>query len=208
MVMSKFFAAIFALGLSSFAPAQETSPEEQQRILQELKERNAKRPVLLSQDDDAELKTRILEKVRAKLTTDRAALLQRIEKIIDEELGKTAPAAKPPKETPDRTTPKAEPEGDAKVKDIERKMRLLEEQKETLAAEMAKTKRQAADEALREEARKNGPHDAEEAQEMFDNALELHDKDKNYRESIKLFKRIYYNFPKTRVGAISAYNAA
>src|SRR2546427_11443303 len=151
MVMSKFFAAMFVLGLPSFALAQETRPEEQQRILQELKERNAKRlPVLLSQDDDAELKARILEKVRAKLTTDRAALLKRIEKIIDEELGTTAPSAKPPKETPDRTTPKAEPEGDAKVKDLEKKMRLLEEQKETLAAEMAKTKRQAADEALRE----------------------------------------------------------
>jgi tetratricopeptide (TPR) repeat protein len=172
--MSKFFAAIFVLGLSSFA---------------------------LAQDTDAELKARILEKVRAKLSADRAALLNRIEKIIDEELA--APAAKKP------TTPgKAEPEGDAKVKDLERKMRLLEEQKETLAAEMAKAKRQAGDEALREEARRDGPHDAEEAQEMFDNALELHDKDKNYRESIKLFKRIYYNFPKTRVGSIAAYNAA
>jgi len=176
--MSKFLAAIFVLGLSSFA---------------------------LAQDTDAELKARILEKVRAKLSADRSALLQRIEKIIDEELNKTGPAAKP---GPAKPAPKAEPEGDAKVKDIERKMRLLEEQKETLAAEMAKAKRQAADEALREEARNDGPHDAEEAQEMFDNALELHDKDKNYREAIKLFKRIYYNFPKTRVGAISAYNAA
>ena len=176
--MSKFFAAVFVLGLSSFA---------------------------LAQDTDADLKARILEKVRAKLSADRSALLQRIEKIIDEELSKTGPAAKP---GPAKPTPKTEPEGDAKVKDIERKMRLLEEQKETLAAEMAKAKRQAGDEGLREEARKDGPHDAEEAQEMFDNALELHDKDKNYREAIKLFKRIYYNFPKTRVGAISAYNAA
>ena len=170
--MSKYLAAIFALGISSLACAQ---------------------------DGDAELKARILEKVRTKLAADRAALIKRIEKIIDEELSKTAPTAKPEKPLP---------EGDAKVKDLERKMRLLEEQKETLAAEMAKAKRQAADEGLREEARRDGPHDAEEAQEMFDNALELHDKDKNYRESIKLFKRIYYNFPKTRVGAISAYNAA
>jgi tetratricopeptide (TPR) repeat protein len=170
--MSKFFSAIFVLGLSSFAFAQDT--------------------------DNAELKQRILEKVRAKLSADRSALLKRIEKIIDEELTKDAPAVKTP----------AQPEGDAKVKDLERKMRLLEEQKETLAVEMAKAKRQAADEPLREEARKSGPHDAQEAQEMFDNALELHDKDKNYREAIKLFKRIYYNYPKTRVGAISAYNAA
>jgi tetratricopeptide (TPR) repeat protein len=178
--MSKFFAAIFVLGLSSFA---------------------------LAQDGDAELKARILEKVKAKLSSDRAALLKRIEAIIDEELSSPKPAAKRPT-PPAKPDPKSEPEGDAKVKDLERKMRLLEEQKETLASEMAKAKRAAADEALREEARKDGPHDAEEAQEMFDNALELHDKDKNYREAIKLFKRIYYNFPRTRVGAISAYNAA
>ena len=179
--MSKVLAAILLLGLSSFASAQ---------------------------DETAELKARILEKVRVKLSADRAALMKRIETIIDEELNKGTPAARKPAPDKPGPGPKAEPEGDAKVKDIERKLRLLEEQKETLASEMAKAKRQAADEGLREEARKDGPHDAEEAQEMFDNALELHDKDKNYREAIKLFKRIYYNFPKTRVGAISAYNAA
>ena len=152
------------------------------------------------QDQD-ELKARILEKVRTKLATDRTALLKRIEKIIDEELAKDGPAAKAP-------TAPAPAEGDAKVKELERKMRQLEEQKETLAIEVAKAKRLAADEPLKEEAKRNGPHDGEEAQEMFDNALELHDKDKNYREAIKLFKRIYYNFPKSKMGAISAYNAA
>ncbi|MBV8881023.1 MAG: hypothetical protein JO332_13725 [Planctomycetaceae bacterium] len=170
--MSKYLAAIFMLGLSSSAFAQDADP--------------------------AEVKARILEKVRAKLAADRSALLQRIGKIIDEELAKE-PAAK---------TPTAPAQGDPTVKDLERKMRQLEEQKETLAVEMAKAKRLAADEPLKEEARKNGPHDGEEAQEMFDNALELHDKDKNYREAIKLFKRIYYNFPKSKMGAISAYNAA
>jgi tetratricopeptide (TPR) repeat protein len=230
--MSTYLAAIFVLGLPSFARAQELNAEkldglrfELLRCEQPLHELTATRTSaqesfsfnatpgfvvsfeFLMQDADADLKARILEKVRAKLSTDRAALLRRIEKIIDDELGKPAPVAKPDKPGPG-PGPKAEPEGDAKVKDLERKMRLLEEQKETLAAEMAKAKRQAGDEALREEARKGGPHDAEEAQEMFDNALELHDKDKNYREAIKLFKRIYYNFPKTRVGAISAYNAA
>ena len=148
-----------------------------------------------AQDD--ELKARILEKVRTKLAADRAALMKRIEKIIDEEL--SSPSAK---------VPTAPAEGDQKVKELERKMRQLEEQKETLATEMAKEKRLAADEPLKEEARRNGPHDGDEAQEMFDNALELHDKDKNYRESIKLFKRIYYNFPKSKMGAISAYNTA
>ena len=170
--MSTFLAALLALGLSSSA---------------------------LAQDDSAELKARILEKVKVKLASDRSALLQRIDKIIDEELSK--PGALP-------KGPAAPAEGDAKVKELERKMRQLEEQKETLATEMAKEKRLAADEPLKEEARKNGPHDRNEAKEMFDNALELHETDKNYRESIKLFKRIYYNFPNTDTGAISAYNAA
>jgi tetratricopeptide (TPR) repeat protein len=174
--MSKYFAALFVLAISSSA---------------------------LAQDDSTELKARIMEKVRAKLAADRTALLNRIGVIIDEELGKKGPAAKVP------TAPSAPAEGgDAKVKELERKMRQLEEQKEALATEVAKEKRLAADEPLKQEAKKDGPHDGEEAQEMFDNALELHDKDKNYRESIKLFKRIYYNFPKSKMGAISAYNAA
>jgi hypothetical protein len=159
--MSKFLAAIMVLGLSSFALAQDLSAEERENVLQRLRERK-KKPATDEQDGDVELKKRILEKVAAKLATDRSALLKRIERIIDEELSKS-PAAKTP----------AAPEGDAQVKELERKMRQLEEQKETLAAEMAKTKRLAADEALREEAKKDGPHDAEEVQEMFDNALEL-----------------------------------
>jgi hypothetical protein len=194
--MSKYLAAIFVLGLSSYALAQDLSAEERESVLERLRERK-KKSATVEQDGDAELKRRILEKVAAKLAADRSALLKRIERIIDEELSKS-PAAK---------TPSA-PEGDAQVKELERKMRQLEEQKETLASEMAKAKRLAADEALREEAKKDGPHDAEEVQEMFDNALELHDKNKNYREAIKLFKRIYYNHPKTRIGAISAYNIA
>lgn len=191
--MSKFFAAIFVLGLSSFALAQDLSSEERDRVLEQLRSR--KKTHVEAQDGDAELKARILEKVREKLAADRAALLKRIERIIDEELGK--PAAKKP----------APADGDS-VQDIERKMRILEEEKEKLASDMAKAKRYAADAALREEAKKDGPHDAQEAQEMFENALELHDKDKNYREAVKLFKRIYYNYPKSRIGSISAYNVA
>lgn len=147
------------------------------------------------EQDPEELKQRILEKVRAKLSAERTQLLQRIEKIIDEELTKASPPA--PKATPD-----------ARVRDLERKLRLLEEQKESIAAEIEREKRQAADEALRQEAKKDGPHDAEEAGQMFENALELHDKEKNFREAVKLFKRIYYNFPRTRLGSISAYNVA
>src|SRR5436190_1069405 len=155
--MSKFFVAVFVLGLSSFAPAQDLSSEERDRVLEQLRSR--RKPHVEAQDGDAELKARILEKVREKLASDRATLLKRIERIIDEELGK--PSAKKP----------APADGDS-VQDIERKMRVLEEEKEKLASDMAKAKRYAADAALREEAKKDGPHDAQEAQEMFENALE------------------------------------
>ena len=144
--MSKFFAAIFVLGLSSFALAQDQNTEERDRVLDLLRNKKKNRIVVEAQDGD--------------------------------------------------------------LKDLERKMRMLEEEKEKIASDMAKAKRYAADAALREEAKKDGPHDAQEAQEMFENALELHDKDKNFRESIKLFKRIYYNYPKSKIGSISAYNVA
>jgi hypothetical protein len=150
-------------------------------------------PAAAAQDQDAAaLKERILKKVREKLAAERVQLLQRIGKIIDEELEKTP----------------AEPAPGERLSQLERNLRLLEAQKETILERIEREKRLAADEPLRAEAKKNGPHDGEEAQEMFENALELHDKEKNFRESTRLFKRIYYNFPRTRIAAISAYNVA
>jgi TolA-binding protein len=144
--------------------------------------------------DSAELKRRILEKVREKLASERAALLKRVEKIVDEELAKDGPAAKGL-------------EGDAKAKELERKLKALEEEKERVAAELAKAKREAGDEALKKLAQKDGPHDGDDAQQMFDEALKLHE-EKNFKESVPLFKRIYYNFPKSPIGVTSAYNVA
>ena len=144
--------------------------------------------------DSAELKRRILEKVREKLASERAALLQRVEKIVDEELAKDAPAARAA-------------DGDAKAKELERKLKALEEEKERIAAELAKAKREAGDEALKKLAQKEGPHDGDDAQQMFDEALKLHE-EKNYKESVPLFKRVYYNFPKSPIGFTSAYNVA
>jgi hypothetical protein len=152
-------------------------------------------PALLAvQEDPAAIKKRILEKVAQKLAMERAVLLKRVEAIIDEELAKPAPA------------PAAG--GDKSVQDLERKVRALEEQKERAAEELATAKRFAADDALKAEAKKSGPHDAEGAQEMFDDALQLHDKAKNYAESVVMFKKIYYQFPKQSVGVTAAYNVA
>ena len=149
-----------------------------------------------AQDQDpAELKKHILEKVGQRLAAERAALMKRIEKIIDEEL---APPAKV--EAP---AAKGDP-----VKEAEKKLRAAEEEKERAGAELAKAKRDAEDEPIRKEAKKDGPHDEEEAQELFDRALKLHDEKKTFKESIHLFKRVYFQFPKASVGFTSAYNVA
>jgi len=148
-----------------------------------------------AQDQDpAELKKRVLEKVGQRLAAERVALMKRIEKIVDEELARETPAVKAPAGDP--------------VKDAEKKLRAAEEEKERAAAELAKAKRDAEDEPVRKEAKKDGPHDEDEAQEMFKKAYKLLDGDKNIPDSIPLFKRIYYQFPKSDVGFTSAYNIA
>jgi tetratricopeptide (TPR) repeat protein len=146
------------------------------------------------EQDPSEFKKRILEKVSQRLAVERAALMRRIEKIIDEELAKDQPAAKGPLADP--------------VKEAEKKLRAAEDEKEHAAAELAKAKRDAGDEPIRKEAKKDGPHDEDEAQELFDRALKLHDDQKDFKASIHLFKRIYFQFPKSSVGFTSAYNVA
>ena len=140
------------------------------------------------EEDAAELKRRILTKVAERLAAERTALLRRIEKIIDEELAQ--PAA-----------------GDDRVRDLERKQRALEEERARIAEELAKAKRDADDQALREEGKAKGPHDLEEAQELFDEALQLHEA-KDFKASVRLFKRIHFQFPRHQIGVTSAYNVA
>jgi len=167
-MLSKWLPAFFLVACASTAVAQEQDP--------------------------AELKKRILEKIGQRLAVERAALMRRIEKIIDEELAKDQPAAKGPLGDP--------------VKEAEKKLRAAEEEKERAGAELAKAKRDAEDEPVRKEAKKDGPHDEDEAQELFDRALKLHDEQKDFKSSIHLFKRIYFQFPKSSVGFTSAYNVA
>lgn len=149
-----------------------------------------------AQDRDAEkIKKAILEKVKAKLADERAKTLHRIEKIIDEELSKK------------KADSHGAGESDKRIKELERKMRILEEQREELAVEIEKTKRLAADEGLKREAKKSGPQDEEEAGELFKEAFKSHE-EKDFVSSIRKFKMVYYNFPKAEVGATSAYNVA
>jgi TolA-binding protein len=149
-----------------------------------------------AQDDTEKLKKDILDKVRAKLADERAKILKRIGEILDEELGK--------KKQPDAT---ADAETEKRLKDLEKKMRILEEQREELAIEIAKTKRMGEDADLRRDAKKSGPQDTDEASSLFDEALKDHE-GKDFKSSIRKFKMIYYNFPREGVGIIAAYNVA
>lgn len=148
------------------------------------------------QEDPAELKRRILEKVRRKLAEERAAILKRVERILEEELSRPQAPVSPPAA-----------ESDARVRELERRLRAIEEQKEILETEIAKARRLALDEPVKKEAREKGPHDEQEAAELFDEAIGAHEK-KDFDTSVRLFKRIYYQFPKEPIGATSAYNVA
>jgi tetratricopeptide (TPR) repeat protein len=151
-----------------------------------------------AQDADEEAtKKRILDKVRERLAAERSAILKKVEKVLDEELAKGPGAAE---DSPE--------EYEKAIREIEKRLRVLDDQREQLQAELAKAKRMGEDGALRKEAQRDGPHDGEEAQAMFDEGLSLHEKDKNYAESVKLFKKIFYNFPGTGIAATSAYNVA
>jgi len=150
------------------------------------------------QAQDAEsIKKSLLEKVRARLADERAKILKKIRAILEEEFAKKE-GKKPDKGTSDL---------DKRIKELERKMRLLDEQREELSIEIAKTRRFAEDEALKKEAKEKGPQDFDEAKALFDDALNNHNA-KDYDSSIQKFKTLSYAFPSEEIGTISAYNVA
>ncbi len=161
-----------------------------------------------AQDQDpAELKRKILEKVRQKLEADRAALLKRVERIIDEELAGGDKAQSVPAPDPGTPPKDAHSADGARVRELEKKLKALEEQREALQAEIAKARREAEDEAIRKEAKREGPNDIIEADALFKEALAAH-RSKRFDHAIRLFKRIYYQFPEEEIGYVSAYNVA
>ncbi len=161
---------------------------------------------VFAQDDDPDqIKKRILQKVRERLETRREALMKRVELIIEEELAKAAPAAKPPS-----FSEEIQKQIDAiekKKQELERLKRQQEEQLETLQINKEKLKRLAKDEALRQEAMKEIPPDPTAVGELFDKGIKIHE-EKRFEESVKIFKKLFYRFPRTEISFISAYNVA
>lgn len=148
------------------------------------------------QDENEQLKKSILDKVRDRLREERVRILKRVAEIIDEELRKDG-----------KTEPKTESETEKRIRELERKLRILEDQREDLVTEIGKTKRLAADEELRRDAPKLAPRDEAGAKEAFDKGVKELEA-KRYDDAIRTFKILHYGHPKTSLGVLSAYNIA
>ncbi len=159
--------------------------------------------VYAQQDDEAaKIKKAILDKVRARMEEENKKILERVAKIIDEELAKA---------------PSANPDLEKRIADIEKKLKDLDaaradllKQLDTLKKEAANPKPKPAEDEeakIKADAKKNGPQDLEEAQGLFREALEEHN-GKDFKSSILKFKYIYYQFPDNQLGVASAYNVA
>ncbi len=153
------------------------------------------------QDDTEKLKKAILDKVRARLDEEHKKIIERVGKIIDEELAKgVAPAT----------------EFDKKIAEIEKKLKDLDTARADLLKQLEDLKKQAKapppkegdDEAkIKKDAKTKGPQSPEEAQELFAEANKDHEA-KDFKTSILKFKYIHYQFGETPIGAASAYNVA
>lgn len=157
--------------------------------------------------DPEKLKQGILDKVKARLQEEHKKILDRLSKIIDEELAKVKPAD-PPKG------------GAAKIRELQKKLQQLDDERDALAAQIRGIQREDADAKLRKDA-ESIPEDNETISEMFDEAMKHHTEgtealkkndrktaEKAFGESIPGFKKLYYRFSDRRYGAICAYNVA
>ncbi|MBI4566687.1 MAG: hypothetical protein HY716_18580 [Planctomycetes bacterium] len=173
-----------------------------------------------SQDDPEQVKKNIMAVVKKRLEEERAKILEQISKILDEELSRQKPADKPAekekeKEKKPADEKKAEDpasrEGDKKARDIERKLAQLDEQRDNLQRDLRAIKRASDDAKIIKDAKENPPEDGQAMQEEFQEYFQAHN-DKEYKDSIKGFKRLYHAFHESdnrgarRFAATSAYN--
>lgn len=152
------------------------------------------------QEEIARLKRMILEKVRARLEEEHKRILEKIAKVIDEELAGKAPPPPPDAET------------DKKIAELEKKLAEMDEQRAKLRGEIEALRRKGAgvkddEESIKAEAKEKGPQTPEEANELFQEAIEeLNARD--FEPSIRKFKWIFYQFPDNNLGCTAAYNVA
>jgi TolA-binding protein len=170
-------------------------------------------PVARAQETDEQIKRRILDRVKERLAEEKKLILERMSKVIDEELSggpKKEPAA--PKTT------------DKRIRDLERKLQALDDQRDDLMRDIRDIKRETEDAKIIADAKKSPIESGQEGAEEFQDAFKAHNdatKDlesdkakaaKGFERSIAGFKRIYYalkdNDDAKQLTLPSAYNVA
>jgi hypothetical protein len=174
-------------------------------------------PAARAQETDEQIKRRIMDRVRERLAEEKKLILERMSKVIDEELSggpkkDPGPAAGAPKTT------------DKRVRDLERKLQALDDQRDDLMRDIRDIKRETEDAKIISDAKKAPPESGQEAAEEFQDAFRAHndatkelesDKAKaakGFERSIAGFKRLFYALkdePEAKQLTLpSAYNVA
>lgn len=170
-----------------------------------------------AQDAEAEkIKQSILEKVRARIQEEHKKILERISAVIDAELARSGGAK------PEAAAPAAGGDSAKKMKELQRKLTQLEDQRDDLLRDMRGLKREDEDAALRRDANKI-PLDQGTLSDLFQKHLDAHtaavpllktDREKavaEFRKTIDGFKQIWYRLRETGARGLSlpaAYNVA
>jgi hypothetical protein len=186
-------------------------------------------PSARAQESDEALKKRIMDGVKKQLAAERKAILERMSKVIDEELGGGAkPDPAPGPKSPDKS-----------LRDLERKLQALDDQRADVLRDIRGIKREAEDASIAKEtedlqrdiqkAVQNRDQQAftavqKEVADEFKTYFDTHneatnllkkDRDqalKKFDKSIAGFKRLYYALrgqPVMKGTAVpSAYNVA
>src|SRR5688572_18360916 len=174
-------------------------------------------PAVRAQETDEQMKQRILDRVRARLQQEKKTILERMSKVIDEELSGGPRNGGAP-------APAHPPGHDQRIRDLQRKPQALDDQRDDLMRDMRGIRRETDDAKLIADAKRSPPETMEEAQAAFKEAFEQHNEStsdlsgnrekavKGFEKSIAGFKKLFYalkDIPEASGLAIpSAYNVA
>jgi TolA-binding protein len=141
-------------------------------------------PIARAQESDEEIKRRILSKVRERLAEEKKQILERMAKVIDEELS-GAPKKEP---APGEAKPV-----DKRIRDLERQIQQLDDKRDDLRRDIRAIKRETEDAKIIEQAKRSPPQSDEEYTGDFNEAMGYHTA-KEFDKSIEGFKRLAYAF--------------
>jgi tetratricopeptide (TPR) repeat protein len=174
-------------------------------------------PAVRAQETDEQMKKRILDKVRERLQEEKKSILERMSKVIDEEL-----SGGPKRDGPAAPAPPAAQ--DKRIRDLQRKLQALDDQRDDIMRDIRGFRRETEDAKIIQDAKRSPPETMQEAQAEFKEAFDLHNEAtsdlssdkgkalKGFEKSIAGFKRLYYalkDVPEANGLTLpSAYNVA